>query len=189
MRVTQRRQRAAGRRPRTCVRSLCARARTSRSMARCAAASVRAGAFCRIARADLVARPRSDTSMCPSSPPVRSQSPMATTTARSETSFTRSSTKDAARWRRRSARSCARPGAICLTEASCAVPVPLHPWRRLQRGFNQAADLAAALNASRRACAVATPNDAAADRSRRQVRGGGTCAARFACRRWSATAR
>ena len=25
------------------------------------------------------------------------------------------------------------------------VPVPLHPWRRLYRGFNQAADLAAAL--------------------------------------------
>jgi ComF family protein len=25
------------------------------------------------------------------------------------------------------------------------VPVPLHPWRRLHRGFNQAADLAAAL--------------------------------------------
>jgi ComF family protein len=32
-----------------------------------------------------------------------------------------------------------------LDEAACAVPVPLHPWRRLQRGFNQAADLAAAL--------------------------------------------
>jgi ComF family protein len=32
-----------------------------------------------------------------------------------------------------------------LDEASCAVPVPLHPWRRLHRGFNQAADLAAAL--------------------------------------------
>jgi ComF family protein len=32
-----------------------------------------------------------------------------------------------------------------LNEVSCAVPVPLHPWRRLHRGFNQAADLAAAL--------------------------------------------
>ena len=32
-----------------------------------------------------------------------------------------------------------------LNEASCAVPVPLHPWRRLHRGFNQAADLAATL--------------------------------------------
>ena len=32
-----------------------------------------------------------------------------------------------------------------LADASCAVPVPLHPWRRFHRGFNQAADLAAAL--------------------------------------------
>ena len=32
-----------------------------------------------------------------------------------------------------------------LYGASCAVPVPLHPWRRMHRGFNQAADLAAAL--------------------------------------------
>jgi ComF family protein len=32
-----------------------------------------------------------------------------------------------------------------LRGADCAVPVPLHPWRRLQRGFNQAADLAGAL--------------------------------------------
>jgi ComF family protein len=36
-------------------------------------------------------------------------------------------------------------GGDLLNEASCAVPVPLHPWRRLRRGFNQAADLAAAL--------------------------------------------
>jgi len=32
-----------------------------------------------------------------------------------------------------------------LPGASCAVPVPLHSWRRLRRGFNQAADLASAL--------------------------------------------
>lgn len=32
-----------------------------------------------------------------------------------------------------------------LRDADCAVPVPLHPWRRLQRGFNQAADLAGEL--------------------------------------------
>jgi ComF family protein len=32
-----------------------------------------------------------------------------------------------------------------LDGASCAVPVPLHLWRRFRRGFNQAADLAAAL--------------------------------------------
>jgi ComF family protein len=36
-------------------------------------------------------------------------------------------------------------GGELLREASCVVPVPLHPWRRLRRGFNQAADLAAAL--------------------------------------------
>jgi len=33
-----------------------------------------------------------------------------------------------------------------LSDAHCVVPVPLHPWRRLTRGFNQAADLAASLN-------------------------------------------
>jgi predicted amidophosphoribosyltransferase len=33
-----------------------------------------------------------------------------------------------------------------LADADCAVPVPLHPWRRLRRGFNQAADLAAGLD-------------------------------------------
>jgi ComF family protein len=37
-------------------------------------------------------------------------------------------------------------GRDLLDEATCAVPVPLHPWRRLHRGFNQAADLAATLN-------------------------------------------
>ena len=35
-------------------------------------------------------------------------------------------------------------GSEILRDAHCAVPVPLHPWRRMQRGFNQAADLAAA---------------------------------------------
>ncbi len=47
-------------------------------------------------------------------------------------------------------RSLARPlgrlmrnaGAALLEDADCIVPVPLHPWRRLTRGFNQAADLA-----------------------------------------------
>jgi predicted amidophosphoribosyltransferase len=34
-----------------------------------------------------------------------------------------------------------RAGTDVLTEVDCAVPVPLHLWRRLQRGFNQAADL------------------------------------------------
>jgi ComF family protein len=32
-----------------------------------------------------------------------------------------------------------------LRDAACVVPVPLHPWRRVRRGFNQAADLAAGL--------------------------------------------
>jgi len=36
-------------------------------------------------------------------------------------------------------------GSDVLADASCVVPVPLHPWRRLHRGFNQAADLAASL--------------------------------------------
>jgi ComF family protein len=33
-----------------------------------------------------------------------------------------------------------------LSGASCAVPVPLHPWRRIERGFNQSADLAGTLD-------------------------------------------
>ena len=37
-------------------------------------------------------------------------------------------------------------GRDLLSDADCVVPVPLHPWRRLTRGFNQAADLAACLN-------------------------------------------
>jgi ComF family protein len=50
-------------------------------------------------------------------------------------------------------RSLARPlgsilksgAAAQLRGAHCAVPVPLYPWRRLRRGFNQAADLAGEL--------------------------------------------
>jgi ComF family protein len=34
---------------------------------------------------------------------------------------------------------------LLLADADVAVPVPLHRWRRLQRGFNQAAALAAGL--------------------------------------------
>ena len=37
-------------------------------------------------------------------------------------------------------------GATALRDAACVVPVPLHPWRRFRRGFNQAADLAAHLD-------------------------------------------
>jgi ComF family protein len=38
-----------------------------------------------------------------------------------------------------------RAGSELLPDADCVVPVPLHPWRRATRGFNQAADLAARL--------------------------------------------
>jgi ComF family protein len=37
-------------------------------------------------------------------------------------------------------------GGGVLSDFHCVVPVPLHPWRRLTRGFNQAADLAVSLN-------------------------------------------
>jgi len=33
-------------------------------------------------------------------------------------------------------------GVDVLGDAHCVVPVPLHPWRRMRRGFNQADDLA-----------------------------------------------
>jgi ComF family protein len=33
-------------------------------------------------------------------------------------------------------------GAVMLEGCDSVVPVPLHPWRRMQRGFNQARDLA-----------------------------------------------
>jgi ComF family protein len=36
-------------------------------------------------------------------------------------------------------------GVELIADATCAVPVPLHHWRRIRRGFNQASDLAAAL--------------------------------------------
>ena len=37
-------------------------------------------------------------------------------------------------------------GADLLGDADCVVPVPLHAWRRMRRGFNQAGDLAAQLD-------------------------------------------
>jgi ComF family protein len=51
-------------------------------------------------------------------------------------------------------RSLARPlgrlmrgaGAPLVRDADCVVAVPLHPWRRLRRGFNQALDLARELD-------------------------------------------
>lgn len=36
-------------------------------------------------------------------------------------------------------------GAHLLEDADAVVPVPLHPWRRFRRGFNQSSDLAAHL--------------------------------------------
>jgi ComF family protein len=37
-------------------------------------------------------------------------------------------------------------GQPVLQDCDCVVPVPLHPWRRLRRGFNQARDLAERLD-------------------------------------------
>ena len=37
-------------------------------------------------------------------------------------------------------------GRPLLEDCDCVVPVPLHPWRRLRRGFNQARDLAKRLD-------------------------------------------
>ena len=37
-------------------------------------------------------------------------------------------------------------GQVVLADCDCIVPVPLHPWRRLRRGFNQARDLAGRLD-------------------------------------------
>ncbi|PYR78737.1 MAG: hypothetical protein DMF87_13260 [Acidobacteria bacterium] len=37
-------------------------------------------------------------------------------------------------------------GRSVLDDCDCVVPVPLHPWRRLRRGFNQARDLAERLD-------------------------------------------
>ncbi|HEY3044537.1 MAG TPA: ComF family protein [Vicinamibacterales bacterium] len=81
-------------------------------------------------------------------------------------------------------RSLARPladlmrlrGADMLTGADWAVPVPLHPSRRRERGFNQAADLARylgvpCLRALCRTRATATQTGLPAARRHRNVRG------------------
>ena len=67
-------------------------------------------------------------------------------------------------------------GVDVLSDAHCIVPVPLHPWRRLTRGFNQAADLAACLDlpivhALWRTRATAPQTGLTAARRRRNVRG------------------
>ena len=67
-------------------------------------------------------------------------------------------------------------GADLLDGAACVVPVPLHPSRRRQRGFNQAADLARHLGvpvqpALRRVRATATQTGLPAAQRNRNVRG------------------
>lgn len=67
-------------------------------------------------------------------------------------------------------------GAEVLSDASCVIPVPLHPWRRLTRGFNQSADLAACLDrpvvhALWRTRATAPQTGLTAATRRRNVRG------------------
>jgi len=67
-------------------------------------------------------------------------------------------------------------GGDVLVGADCAVPVPLHPWRRFRRGFNQATDLARGLNlpvvhALWRTRATAPQTGLTAGRRRRNVRG------------------
>jgi ComF family protein len=63
-----------------------------------------------------------------------------------------------------------------LAGADCAVPVPLHAWRRMRRGFNQASDLARALDvpvvhALWRSRATAAQTGLTAQARRRNVRG------------------
>ena len=68
-----------------------------------------------------------------------------------------------------------RRGADLLAAADCAVPVPLHPARRRERGFNQASDLARHLDlpvneALRRVRATAAQTGLPAARRHRNVR-------------------
>jgi ComF family protein len=67
-------------------------------------------------------------------------------------------------------------GRAVLAGADAVVPVPLHPSRRRERGFNQAADLAAHLGlpvseALRRVRATAPQTELPASRRHRNVRG------------------
>jgi predicted amidophosphoribosyltransferase len=66
-------------------------------------------------------------------------------------------------------------GADLLADADAVVPVPLHPWRRMRRGFNQANDLARrlevpTLRALRRRRATAPQTGLSAVTRRRNVR-------------------
>ena len=67
-------------------------------------------------------------------------------------------------------------GADILHGCSCAVPVPLHPWRRMTRGFNQAAEIARGLglpvvDALRRTRATSPQTELDAAARRRNVAG------------------
>jgi ComF family protein len=67
-------------------------------------------------------------------------------------------------------------GADALEGAACLVPVPLHPSKRRERGFNQAADLAKHLglpvrDALRRQRATASQTGLPSARRHRNVRG------------------
>jgi ComF family protein len=68
-----------------------------------------------------------------------------------------------------------RHGADVLQGAACAIPIPLHPSRRRERGFNQAADLTRHLdlpvaNVLRRVRATATQTGLPAAQRHRNVR-------------------
>jgi ComF family protein len=67
-------------------------------------------------------------------------------------------------------------GSCVLADAECVVPVPLHPWRRARRGFNQAEDLAGRLGVPMqrllwRTRRTAPQTDLAAHSRRENVRG------------------
>ena len=67
-------------------------------------------------------------------------------------------------------------GSDLLNDADVAVPVPLHRWKQIQRGFNQAEDLARTLGvpclrALRRRRSTAPQSELAADARRRNVDG------------------
>lgn len=67
-------------------------------------------------------------------------------------------------------------GRRVLEDCDCVVPVPLHPWRRMRRGFNQARDLAERLDrpvvgALWRVRATASQMTLAAEARKRNVSG------------------
>jgi len=77
-------------------------------------------------------------------------------------------------------------GREVLEGCDCVVPVPLHPWRRMRRGFNQARDLAVRLdrpvvNALWRVRATTSQMTLAADARQRNV------SRAFALSPWSPT--